>query len=110
MFCNFILPISRQLGKSYAVKKITRLAGIIAVFIKYGMCEPDTGKFKVKKNDVIVLATDGLYKMVAHDFIIKILNNDCNLKQKTTALMDAALSFGGKDNITIILAYIKQIL
>ena len=76
----------------------------------YGVCEPDTGKFKVKKNDVIVLVTDGLYKMVAHDLIIKILNNDNNLKQKITALMDAALSFGGKDNITIILAHIKQTL
>jgi len=32
------------------------------------------------------------------------------LKQKITALMDAALSFGGKDNITIILAHIKQTL
>jgi len=76
----------------------------------YGMCEPDTGKFKVKKNDVIVLVTDGLYKMVAHDLMIKILNTDSDLKQKITALMDAALSFGGKDNITIILAHIKQTL
>ena len=83
---------------------------ILDQYLGYGMCEPDTGKFKVKKNDVIVLATDGLYKMVAHDLIIKIINNDNNLKQKTTALMDTALSFGGKDNITIILAHIKQTL
>lgn len=76
----------------------------------YGMCEPDTGKLKVKKNDVIVLVTDGLYKMVAHDLMMNILNDDKTLEQKTTALMDAALSFGGKDNITIILAHIKQTL
>ena len=76
----------------------------------YGICEPDTGKFKVKKNDIIVMATDGLYKMAAHNVMMNILNNDNTLKQKITALMDAALSFGGKDNITIVLAHIKQTL
>jgi protein phosphatase len=76
----------------------------------YGMCEPDTGRFKVKKDDIMVLATDGLYKMAARDVMVNILNGASTLKQKITALMDAALSGGGKDNITIILAHIKQTL
>lgn len=76
----------------------------------YGTCESETGSFQVKQDDTIILATDGLYKMIERGRMLNILNNGQSLKQKITALNDAALSSGGKDNITIILAYIKQTL
>lgn len=76
----------------------------------YGFCEPETGSFKVKKDDILILATDGLYKMIDHDRMLKILTGNTPLEQKITALTQAALSFGGKDNITIVLAHIKQTL
>jgi protein phosphatase len=76
----------------------------------YGMCEPETGNLKVEKNDLILLATDGLHKMIDGRLMLKILNSDKTLQQKLTALMDATLSSGGKDNITIILAHIRQTL
>jgi protein phosphatase len=74
----------------------------------YGTCEPETGNFQVKQGDTIILATDGLYKMIERGMMLKILKNGQSLKQKITALTDAALSSGGKDNITIVLAHIKQ--
>jgi len=76
----------------------------------YGACEPETGSFQVKQGDTIILATDGLYKMIKQGMMINILISDQSLKQKIKALTDAALSSGGKDNITIVLAHIKQTL
>lgn len=76
----------------------------------YGTCEPETGKIEIKQNDIIILATDGLYKMVEDELMLTILNSDNGLKQKIKELTDAAFSSGGQDNITIILAHIKQAL
>ncbi len=76
----------------------------------YGGCEPETGRLKVKKDDLIILATDGLYKMIDQELMLNILNSTKSLEQKMTALMDAVFSSGGKDNITLILAHIKQTL
>ncbi len=76
----------------------------------YGMCEPETGSIRVKKNDLLMLSTDGLHKMVTKNVILKILRKSTNLEEKIKALMSAALISGGKDNITVVLAHIKQTL
>lgn len=76
----------------------------------YGTCEPETGKIGINQNDFIILVTDGLYRMIEREMMLDILNSDQSLKQKLMALTDAALSSGGKDNITIVLAHIKQTL
>ena len=74
----------------------------------YGTSEPETGTLEIKQNDTIILATDGLYKMMEHRLMQRILMSDKRLGQKTAVLPEAALSSGGKDNITIVLAHVKQ--
>ena len=70
----------------------------------YGMCDPETGHIRVKKNDLLILATDGMHKMVTCHEILTLLTADTTLEEKIDALMNAALESGGTDNITIILA------
>ncbi|MDY0376629.1 MAG: SpoIIE family protein phosphatase, partial [Desulfobacterium sp.] len=67
-------------------------------------CDPETGSLRVKKNDLLILATDGMYKMVGLDEILTLLTGDTTLEEKIEALMSAALAAGGTDNITIVLA------
>lgn len=76
----------------------------------YGMCEPETGCLKAEKDDLLLLSTDGLYKMIDDRLIHKILSSGKSLHQKMKTLVDSALASGGKDNITIIMAHIKQTL
>ena len=78
--------------------------------IGYGECSPQTGSFKVKKNDLLVLLTDGLHKMVPQKKVFSILNNDTSIEIKAKELTKAALDSGGKDNITIVVARINQTL
>jgi len=78
--------------------------------IGYGECEPQTAKFKVRKNDLLILSTDGLHKMVSKKIFLSIVNAQTSIEDKTKALTKAALDSGGKDNITIVLAKINQTL
>ncbi len=78
--------------------------------IGYGECDPETASFSAQKDDLLILSTDGLYKMVAKNEILSILNADDPIEVKTKKLTQAALNSGGKDNITIILAKINQTL
>ncbi len=83
---------------------------IIDQCIGYGECAPQTGTFKVEKNDLLVLSTDGLHKMVPQKKVSSILEKSTSIETKAKALTQAALDFGGKDNISIVLARINQTL
>ena len=76
--------------------------------VGYGVCEPETATFKIQKNDLLILSTDGLHKMVSEKKILSTLNAPTSIEDKTKALVRAALDSGGKDNITIVMAKIKQ--
>ena len=76
----------------------------------YGMCDPETGSIRVKKNDLIILATDGMYKMVKGKTILQTLKANTTLEEKIEALMNSALKSGGEDDITLVIAHIKEIL
>ena len=76
----------------------------------YGMCDPETGSIRVKKNDLIILATDGMYKMVKGKTILQTLKANTTLEEKIEALMNSALESGGEDDITLVIAHIKEIL
>ncbi len=76
----------------------------------YGSCEPESGRLKVKKGDLLLLSTDGLYKMIGHQLILKILSSGKNLDEIIKMLIDSALAKGGKDNITIVMSYVKETL
>ncbi|MCG8635405.1 MAG: protein kinase [Desulfobacterales bacterium] len=78
--------------------------------IGYGECAPQTGAFKVKKNDLLILSTDGLHKMVPRETVAAILGTDTSIEERVKKLAGAALDSGGKDNITIVIARINQTL
>lgn len=64
----------------------------------------DIDDIKMKKNDLILLTSDGLTDMVDDDDIKDVLNNDYDIKEMTEILTYIANSSGGRDNITITLA------
>jgi protein phosphatase len=69
-------------------------------------CEPETGRFSVERGDILMLSTDGLHGEVPNGTIVGILISDRTIEEKAQALITAALSTGGKDNITVVLAEI----
>ncbi len=69
-------------------------------------CEPVSGTFKVKKDDLIVLSTDGLHNDVEVATMESILLCKSDIKTKAKMLLSSALDAGGKDNITIVISEI----
>ena len=61
----------------------------------------DAANFSVQSGDIFLLCTDGLTNMVEDELIAKILLGASN---PADALIDAALSAGGKDNVSVIVA------
>ena len=59
----------------------------------------DVGSFKVKSGEVYLLCTDGLTNMVDNEEIVNILHST---KNPANDLIEAALSHGGKDNVSVI--------
>ncbi len=67
-------------------------------------CDPleiSSGGFKVFKEDIIFLSTDGLHHMVPGGKIVSILRKDIGIRKKFEKLIRVALKAGGQDNITI---------
>ena len=59
----------------------------------------DAANFLIENGDTYLLCTDGLTNMVDDDAVAKILKTAGN---PADALIDAALSAGGKDNVSVI--------
>ncbi|MEG0914240.1 MAG: serine/threonine-protein phosphatase, partial [Christensenellaceae bacterium] len=57
-----------------------------------------------KKNDIILLCSDGLSNYTDDSTLIRILSADESINKKAQLLIDFALDGGGKDNISVILA------
>lgn len=70
--------------------------------------QPDTEIFDVKKNDIYLCCSDGLYSMISNEQLINILNNNEIITKKAEALMSAALDQGGEDNITFIISRVAS--
>ncbi len=60
------------------------------------------GRFKVQKEDLVLLCTDGLYHEVREEEMASILIRETKLKEKFDSLLQAALDGGGHDNITMV--------
>jgi len=73
-------------------------------YVGCGYAEPETGCLEYFVGDILMLATDGLYRHLTDDSIHTILNRDTTPEIKSKALLKAALEAGGKDNITVIIA------
>jgi serine/threonine protein phosphatase PrpC len=64
----------------------------------------DTGIVRLLPGDCILLSSDGLHAVINDDDIAKMLKNHNSLQPVTNKLIEAALSNGGPDNVTVILA------
>lgn len=68
--------------------------------------EPEINTFSWEKGDYLLLCTDGLTDMVDDQSIKRIITkNKQKLEKKAQELINLANNNGGKDNITLILAY-----
>lgn len=93
--------ITKEEAKThYMSHVITQALGIGDSFV------PDIKKEKFKKNDLVILCTDGLTDMLEDSeilFICKEGNGD--LDSTVRRLIDEANIRGGKDNITVVMVY-----
>lgn len=68
-------------------------------------CMPMTlnyGRFKIQKDDGVLLCSDGLYHQVREEEMVSILTLKTGIKEKFEGLLQAALRRGGQDNITLV--------
>jgi Serine/threonine protein phosphatase len=90
--------ISRDEARKHPDKNIiTRAVGVST------NVEIDFFDFKLCKNDIILLCSDGLSNMVTDDEIKEIIKTGSNLSTITSHLIGRANENGGKDNIAVIL-------
>lgn len=67
-------------------------------------CRPDVHYHVLTNNDQLLLCSDGLTDMVDDRLIEAILNESTSAKFACRGLVDLALSNGGRDNVTVIVA------
>ncbi|MCQ2547925.1 MAG: Stp1/IreP family PP2C-type Ser/Thr phosphatase [Clostridia bacterium] len=75
---------------------ITRAIGV------EGAVEADFYKIDLRKGDVILLCTDGLYEELSHEEIKELMSRDLDMKELSEEFIRAANNNGGSDNITLI--------
>lgn len=69
--------------------------------------DPDSGMFKIKKNDRLLLCSDGLTKHLSDLQIESILQRE-SIQEAGQKLIKAALKMGGTDNVTVIVKEFKK--
>lgn len=70
--------------------------------------EADLSELTVFGDDILLLCTDGLSNMITDDDIMEIVFRSQGAANACNALVQAANENGGKDNITVAIAYIKK--
>jgi serine/threonine protein phosphatase PrpC len=71
-------------------------------FIGSGEFEEETGSFTLRKDDVLLLTTDGLHDRVQEETLVSILRANSDLEKKLDTLVATALKESGKDNVTVV--------
>jgi protein phosphatase len=80
--------------------KLTQYLGIAEEEM---IAKPFRKSVQTKRNDVVLLCSDGLTDMVENDAIAGILREADGPEEAVRALVSAALQNGGRDNICVIL-------
>lgn len=109
----------RQISKDHSlVEEMVRLGGIKAeearnhpdkniitraIGVKKNV-EADIYEYRLKKNDVILMCTDGLSNMVENEDIFDIVKGSRDVIEAVQMLIEKANSNGGRDNIGVIVA------
>ena len=71
-------------------------------FIGSGEFEEETGSFTLRKDDVLLLTTDGLHDRVPEETLVSILRSNSELEKRLGALVSIALEKSGKDDVTVV--------
>ncbi len=66
------------------------------------MAEPDFFKVSLAKGDVLMLCSDGLHGEVPQEVMEEILGRGESMNETCTLLVDEAIRYGGRDNITVV--------
>ncbi len=74
--------------------------------VGHGVCEPETGSISLKKDDLLLVSSDGLHKPLENSSIEKILNQNMSLEIISGTLIKKILNQKGNDDITIVLLHV----
>jgi len=66
--------------------------------------EIESGALELRTDDMLLLTTDGLHGSISEADLVALLKQNLSLDAKVEALIEAALSAGGQDNITVVAA------
>lgn len=95
--------ISRQEARRHAMRNvILRAVGV------NDSITIDVIKGRKNTGDLFLLCSDGLTDMVEDSDILSSLIDDRPLRNKTDGLIALAKAAGGKDNVTVVLAYVFE--
>ena len=64
--------------------------------------EVDSGTLKLGTTDLLLFTTDGLHDGIPEEKFISLLKANVSLEAKLDGLVEAALTAGGRDNITVV--------
>ncbi len=70
--------------------------------------EPYVHRMEIQEGDQFLICSDGLTDMVTETEIQEVLSQSDTVQEKVQKLLGKALSYGGKDNVTIILCEIGE--
>lgn len=68
---------------------------------------PESGKIYLEPDDMLILASDGLYRSITEEEICRIISRFPKPEQAADALIKLSLNAGGEDNITVVIGKIK---
>jgi PPM family protein phosphatase len=80
---------------------VTRALGVEAVVM------PDINEYRVEEGDLFLLCSDGLSDMLSDERIATLLQGKGTVENKARALVTAANWQGGRDNISVALAFAR---
>jgi len=69
--------------------------------------EVDIFHESLRPADILLLCSDGLWEMVRHEDLLKILSEKTSLQKTCDALIDLANANGGEDNITAVVVHVS---
>jgi protein phosphatase len=74
-----------------------------------GSVEVDTRSFQARAGDVYLLCSDGLTTMLSEQLIAQLMLEHAGLRDAGEALIGAANEAGGRDNITVLLLRLEEV-
>ncbi len=73
-----------------------------AIGVDKDILDVATNKGSLEKDQILLLATDGLYEIFKEKIMIQSLKNSSNIEKFTKEAVKSAVSLDGKDNITLL--------